>query len=141
MSSHRETKKNKPYTAAAMEAAIKDVNDEKLRASEAAKIYFVPVSTLKDRLKGVHAGKVGAKTTLKTEEEIALVEWIESWAKMGQPLEKSQVLKVAAKISETHSNNEKKFSDGGNDDVEYEFNVWRFFVMLFSIHWIFFDLK
>jgi hypothetical protein len=113
MSSASEKRRNKQYTTAAMEAAIEDVKQHGLKPSLAARNHLVPVTTLKDRIKGIHGGKVGAKRILKDEEELALVEWIVSWAKMGQPLEKSQVLKTAGKIVKTHAPGEKKFDAEG----------------------------
>lgn len=113
MSSERPKRKNKQYSAASMLAAIDCVTKNGFKPSEAAKIHFVPYTTLRDRLSGVHEGKVGAKTTLKDEEELALVDWIKSWARMGQPLESSQVLKAAGRIARNHANGEKQFDNGG----------------------------
>jgi hypothetical protein len=113
MSSSGEKKKHKLYKDESMLAAIADVKEHGTKVKVAANTHAVPYTTLRDRLKGLHTGKVGGKQTLKDEEELALVDWILSWAKMGQPMEKSQILKAAGRIAQTHQPGEKKFEGIG----------------------------
>lgn len=91
-----------------MAKAVQEVKDGTLKESEAAKNTIdSPWS-----LNGHHSGRVGAKTTLASAEELVLVNWIKEQAMMVQPLVKRQVSNAALKISLLHDYG-KKFPTSG----------------------------
>lgn len=102
------------YSAEDMEAAVEDVKSGKRNTIEASKEHKVPISTLRDRLNGIHTGQYGRTTTLSADEESEIVRWIEDCAKLGQPLSKEQVIQAAIEISHLSSHVGRSFEDSGN---------------------------
>lgn len=109
MERKQENRKKLLYTQEAMALAVEEVKSERMKANAAAKLFEVPISTLEDRVAGRHSGKIRAQRILTKEEELLLVEWMELWARMGQPLTKAQILKIASKIAAKHGHDEKFF--------------------------------
>lgn len=108
MSATKERKKQ--YCEDIMAKAVGDIKDNLMSAYAASKKYKIPVSTLRDRLKGVHNKTYGAVKVLSDEEETLLAEWIILCAKAGFPKSKKQILKTAGDLANLHP--EKTFLRG-----------------------------
>lgn len=107
----KEKAKRRQYPAENLKAAVEKVKKMEMTRYEASKAFNVPLTTIKDRLNGRYGEKSGAKTLLSVQEEEALVNWVEEWAMVGQPLTKQRILNAAMKISFNHER--RKFSDTG----------------------------
>lgn len=98
----------KKYSYENVTKAVLDIQNKILSVSGASKKYHIPRTTLSDRLKGVHTKSYGASTVLSNEQETKLVECIILCAETGYPMSRSQILRIAAKLSNLTT--EKKFS-------------------------------
>ena len=105
-------KKRCNYQNEVLQKAIADVKDGKRSASDAARHYNIPRTTLNDKVKGIHSGKYGKKTKLSVEEESALVEYITYMDKIGHPLGILEVKMFAWSIAK-RSENPNCFGDKG----------------------------
>jgi hypothetical protein len=87
----------------------------------ASKEFNIPWPTLKRHAEG-EVNKPGRSTVLDPEIENKLVEWIILNAKMGQPLQKNEVLDAARDLSKKNVDQSKKFmtDDGRPSDTWYD---------------------
>lgn len=113
MSSSTKRVKKASYTDQELQAAIEEVKNGEQKAYSAAKAHNIPLTTLKDKLKGSHPGKEGASTILTADVEKLMVGWIEDYARRGQPLSKAEILKAARKLSKLNPESAKTFGNQG----------------------------
>ena len=94
--------KRKLWTDESMEAATKSVVDDGMGLRQAARVYNVPVETLRRRVNGtVPLGcHPGPHTVLSEEEELSMVEYIINMADMGFGLTREDVMQLAYTIAE-----------------------------------------
>jgi hypothetical protein len=132
MSSSDSKAKRCQYKHEDMAAAIKEVQDNDVKPTVAAKTYGVPVQTLRDRLKGIHNGTYGGTTKLSSDQELELVKWIEDCARLGQPLCKEQILDAASQIWRLSSDVGKN-SQGGNLSSNDELSTWCLMIIWWKV--------
>lgn len=92
----------KKYTTETLLQAVTAVHNGDLNISAAAKLYGIPRSTLKDKVKGkssVHA-KFGPPSILSMVEEDILVKWILHCAEKSFPVSKNQLLDSVKQLIE-----------------------------------------
>ena len=105
--------KRKLWTDESMEAATKSVVDDGMGRRQAARVYNVPVETLRRRVNGsVPLGcRPGPHTVLTEEEELRLVEYFSEMADMGFGLTREDVMQLAYIIAEK-TGKQHPFKDG-----------------------------
>ena len=81
-----------------MQAACKAVCEEKKKLREAARLYGVPPSTLKDRLKGRKPFHQVERTVISSKEEERLVVWMKECARRGFGRTMGQVQRAVQSI-------------------------------------------
>lgn len=105
--------KRKQWTPESMDAAVSYVKNENSSLREAARLYNVPVETLRRRVIGsVEMGcKPGPPTVLTTEEETRLAKYLVDMVDMGFGLSREDVMAMAFNIAERMHKNHP-FKDG-----------------------------
>ena len=105
--------KRKLWCKESMLEAVKSIEDEGKGLREAARIYNVPVETLRRRVIGITSldAKPGRDTVLTSEEETRLAQYIVDMCDMGFGLTRQDVMRVAYSIVEK-SGREHPFSNG-----------------------------
>ena len=93
--------------------AVKSIEDDGKGLREAARVYNVPVETLRRRIVGITSldAKPGRDTVLTSEEERRLAQYIVDMCDMGFGLTRQDVMRVAYSIVEK-SGREHPFSNG-----------------------------
>ena len=94
--------KRKQWSPESMEAAVNSVRDESTSLREAARLYNVPVETLRRRVTGIVEMncKPGPPTILTSEEEDLLAQYLVDIADMGFGLSREDVMAMAFNIAE-----------------------------------------
>ncbi|KAL4221115.1 hypothetical protein ACF0H5_019375 [Mactra antiquata] len=103
------------WSADSMAAAFRAVKTENMSISSAARAYGVPRMSLSDRVHykvSVNKCKMGVKTALTEDEELALCNYISYMANRGFPLSISQLLGFAWCIGKER-NKENVFTKTG----------------------------
>ena len=105
--------KRKLWCKESMLEAVKSIEDEGKGLREAARIYNVPVETLRRRVIGITSldTKPGRDTGLTSEEETRLAQYIVDMCDMGFGLTRQDVMRVAYSIVEK-AGREHPFSNG-----------------------------
>jgi hypothetical protein len=93
-------KKNGNWTDAQLEKALSAITDDGLKIREAARVYNIPATSLRNHLWGTTNGRHrGICPTLKHDEELKLVEFIFKMQEIGYPLTPTDLrVKVAQAI-------------------------------------------
>ena len=93
--------KRKQWSEESMLGAMAEVQDKGTPANQAAKMYGVPPSTLKDRLSGrvVHGTKPGPVPYLSAKEEEELEEYIVEACILGYGKTRRQIKVIAEKVA------------------------------------------
>lgn len=101
MSAHKGRLK-KQYCDEIMAQAVGEIKSNSISAYAASKKYKIPVSTLRDRVKGLHNKTYGAEKVLSEEEESLLAEWVILCSRSGFPKSKKQILKTGGQLANLH---------------------------------------
>ena len=111
--SNSSKQKRKLWTEESMEAAVNSIRHENKGLREAARLYNIPVETLRRRTDGrVEAGcRPGPSTILTDEEEDKLASYLVQMADMGFGLSRDTVMEMAFTIVEK-SQRRHPFRDG-----------------------------
>jgi len=107
------TVKRKLWTEESMEAAVSSVLNDNKGLREAARLYNIPVETLRRRVNGsVKVGcKPGPSTVLTDEEEDKLAAYLITMADMGYGIKRDTVMEMAFMIAEK-SHRKHPFKEG-----------------------------
>ena len=74
------------YTENSLTSAIRAVNSSSMSIRKASKEFKIPFGTLRNKIKGLHSGKVGRPFRLSTECEVQILETIDCLATWRIPL-------------------------------------------------------
>ncbi len=95
--------KNRNYSKEDMAEALRSIKEDGLTLGEAMNKFGIPKQTLSDRLRNKYAGtKVGRPTELTSEEESALIYYIQYMASIAAPLTVNQIKIFAWDIAKKH---------------------------------------
>lgn len=112
MSKGHTKRKNRQYSAQKLEDTIEAIKGGELTIWNAARSSGIPYKTLKDKLTGRYeSSQIGARSILNENDEQQIVDWIRYRAKLGTPLDKSEVKAAAEKIADRRGL--KKFAEKG----------------------------
>ena len=96
--------KRKLWTEISMQAAVSCVLEEGKSLRDAARLYNVPVETLRRRVNGsVTMDCKPGPTTVLTKEEDKVAEYLIAMADMGYGLSRETVMSIAYTIAEVRS--------------------------------------
>lgn len=102
----------KSYTEADLRTAIEEIQEGNSTICNASKKYQIPGSTLSDRLRGKYMSNQHGKTpVLSAQAESGLAEWILSYAKIGDPRTKEQLLQAASELAQGSDEENKRFKN------------------------------
>lgn len=115
-------KKMFQYSEEALEAALRDIKENKSAVRNASRTYGVPRSTIQDRLLGKFPGKqgkTGPQPILTVEGEKKIADWIVNMAKRGFPIKKIDLIETVEKIIKD-SDKKNKFKGGRPGERWYQ---------------------
>ncbi|KAJ8301136.1 hypothetical protein KUTeg_020123 [Tegillarca granosa] len=94
--------KYRQWSPTAMLNAMQAIKDKNVSVRKAAKLYDVPLTTLRDRVDGrcsVETVKSGPEPLFSQEEEVRLVNFVSYMASLGYGLSRTHVLEVASDLA------------------------------------------
>ena len=95
-------KKNGNWTDAQLEQALSGITDDGLKIREAARVYNIPATSLRNHLWGTTSGRHrGICPTLKEDEERKLVDFIFKMREIGYPLTPTDLRVKVAQATQT----------------------------------------
>jgi Tc5 transposase DNA-binding domain/helix-turn-helix, Psq domain len=102
----------KKYTAEDLRTALDEVGSGSLSVYAASKKFNIPKQTLNDKVQAKHSSNPRSEKILSEVEENRLVAYILLNADAGNPLIKSQILKIAGEIASLNPDPTKHFKNG-----------------------------
>lgn len=79
------------YSEEELQKCLYDIRNKQLSQREAASVYGIPRSAIKNKLKGLHGGAVGRATTFTDNEEKVIASRLLLCAEFGIPFEYTDI--------------------------------------------------